>query len=124
MLKYKNKGGAMNDIKITPNGTADVENIRRDLPDDSLFANLSDLFKVFGDQTRVKILYALLGREMCVCDIAALLGITVSAISHQLRILKQSKLVKFRREGQTLFYSLDDDHVAKIISQGMDHINE
>lgn len=124
MFKYKNKGGAMNDIKIIPNDEASVENIRRDLPNDSLFTNLSDLFKVFGDQTRIKILYSLLGREMCVCDIASLLGISVSAISHQLRILKQSKLVKFRREGQTLFYSLDDDHVVKIISQGMDHINE
>ena len=79
---------------------------------------------MFGDSTRVKILYALLESELCVCDIARLLNVSQSAVSHQLRVLKGGKLVKFRREGKTLFYSLADDHVVGILSQGMEHILE
>ena len=86
--------------------------------------DLSELFKVFGDSTRIKILYVLLESDMCVCDLAQILNMTQSAISHQLRILKQSKLVKNRREGKTVIYSLADGHVRSIISQGMEHIGE
>ena len=82
------------------------------------------LFKVFGDGTRVRILYTLFEAELCVCDIAGLLGMTVSAVSHQLSVLKQARLVKFRREGKTVFYSLADDHVHTILGQGLDHIRE
>ena len=86
--------------------------------------DLAELFKVFGDSTRIKILYALFEAELCVCDISRLLGLTQSAVSHQLRVLKNSRLVKFRKEGKTVFYSLADDHVRKIIAQGMEHVNE
>lgn len=82
------------------------------------------LFKVFGDTTRIKILYALLESELCVGDIAQILGLSQSAVSHQLRILKDSKLVKFRRNGKIIFYSLDDDHVRNMISMGMEHVEE
>ena len=95
-----------------------------DMPDDEVLYELADLFRVFGDSTRIKILYVLNESEMCVCDIARLLGMTQSAISHQLRSLKQSKLVKARREGKTVFYSLADDHVHTILSQGMEHVAE
>ena len=88
------------------------------------YVALASLFKLFGDGTRVKILHALELHEMCVCDLAALLGVTKSAVSHQLRVLKQSKLVKFRREGKTIFYSLADDHVRTIIGMGMEHLCE
>lgn len=94
------------------------------LPPDEQLYDLAELFKVFGDSTRVKILYALFESEMCVCDIAQLLGLSQSAVSHQLRTLKNSKLVKFRREGKTVFYSLDDEHVRSIIGQGMEHLCE
>ena len=101
-----------------------VRDVLARMPDDeSLFA-LAELFKVFGDSTRVRILYALFEREMCVCDISNLLGLSQTAVSHQLRVLKASKLVKNRRAGKIVFYSLDDDHVHKILSCGMDHINE
>lgn len=98
--------------------------VRSDLPTDELLSDLSDLFKLFADSTRVKILYALFESEMCVCAIAELLGMTQSAISHQLRALKQSKLVKYRREGKTVFYSLADGHVRTILDQGMEHVAE
>ena len=101
-----------------------VEEVRRRLPDEEDLLDLADLFKVFGDSTRVKILCALWESELCVCDIAALLGMTKSAISHQLRILKQSKLIKNRRDGKVVYYSLDDDHVKNIFSQGLTHISE
>ena len=91
--------------------------------EDDLY-DLAELFKVFGDSTRIKILYVLFESELCVCDIAQLLGMTQSAVSHQLRILKSNKLVKFRREGKTVFYSLDDDHVRSILSLGMEHLDE
>ena len=94
------------------------------MPGDETLYDLADLFRIFADSTRIKILYVLYGSEMCVCDIAQLLGMTQSAISHQLRALKQSKLVKYRREGKTVFYSLADDHVVTILAQGMEHIAE
>ena len=101
-----------------------VEQVLRELPDDETLYDLAEVFKVFGDSTRIKILYALFEAELCVCDIAQLLGLTQSAVSHQLRVLKASRLVKPRREGKTVFYSLDDEHVRKIIAQGMEHIRE
>ena len=94
-----------------------------ELDEEALF-DMAELFKVFGDSTRIKILYALFEAEMCVCDIADLLGLTQSAISHQLRTLKANKLVRSRREGKTVFYSLADQHVRSIIGQGMDHVME
>ena len=101
-----------------------VDQVNREMPDENLLFDLAELFKVFGDSTRIKILYVLFEAEMCVCDIAQLLGMTQSAISHQLQVLKKSKLVKYRREGKTVFYSLADSHVHTIIGQGMDHITE
>ena len=94
------------------------------MPDEETLYDLAELFKVFGDSTRVKILCVLFEAEMCVCDIAELLSMSQSAISHQLRVLKQSKLVKNRREGKTIFYSLADQHVRAIFNQGMEHIME
>ena len=91
--------------------------------EDELY-DLAELFKVFGDSTRIKILFALFGKEMSVNEIADNLNMTQSAISHQLRILKQLDLVKYRRDGKTVFYSLSDDHVRSILGQGMEHISE
>lgn len=101
-----------------------VSEVLGEMPDDETLYDLAELFKVFGDSTRIKILYALFEAELCVCDISKLLGLTQSAVSHQLRVLKNSKLVKFRREGKTVFYSLADDHVVRILSQGMEHLEE
>ncbi len=101
-----------------------VARVVADMPGDETLYDLAELFKVFGDSTRVKILYALFEAELCVCDIAQLLGLTQSAVSHQLRVLKAFRLVKPRKDGKTVFYSLADDHVRKIIAQGMDHITE
>jgi len=89
---------------------------------DNLALSVAEIFKVFGDATRVKILHLLTQHEMCVCDIAEVLQMTQSAISHQLRVLKQARLVKYRREGKVVFYSLDDDHVYTILTQGIDHV--
>ncbi|MDF2821021.1 MAG: transcriptional regulator [Clostridiales bacterium] len=94
------------------------------MPMEETLYDLAELFKVFGDSTRIKILYVLRESEMCVCDIAQILNMTQSAISHQLRVLKQSKLVKNRRDGKTVFYSLADSHVITIIDQGMEHVAE
>lgn len=99
----------------------DISNSRND--EETLY-RLADLFKVFGDATRIRILYALSQRELCVQEIADSLNMTPSAISHQLRILKQTFLVKFRREGKTIYYSLADDHVATIMNQGLEHVCE
>ena len=99
------------------------ENIDSFINDDTLYA-LAELFKVFGDPTRIRILYALSTKELCVQDIADALSMTQSAISHQLRILKQMSLVKFRRDGKTIYYSLADDHVATIMKQGLEHVCE
>ena len=101
-----------------------VDKVRGSMPDEELLYDLAELYKVFGDSTRLRILYALFEAEMCVCDIAALLGMTQSAISHQLRALKNARLVKGRREGKIVFYSLADDHVKTIINQGLEHIAE
>ena len=98
--------------------------VRRGLPDDAVLCDLSDLFKMFGDTTRLKILYALSESELCVCAIAELLGMDQSAISHQLRILRDRSLVKCRRAGKTVYYSLADDHVRTIINMGFDHLTE
>ena len=101
-----------------------LEKARHELPTDELLCDLSDLFKLFGDTTRIKILYSLFESEMCVCAIADLLGMTQSAISHQLRILKDANLVGNRREGKTVYYFLSDDHVRTIIAQGFEHLIE
>lgn len=94
------------------------------LPEETELYDLAELFKVFGDSTRIRILFVLFEAEVCVCDLAKALNMTQSAISHQLRILKQNKLVKSRREGKSIFYSLADDHVRTIINQGREHIEE
>ena len=101
-----------------------IERIKRLMPSEDSLYDLAELFKIFGDSTRVRILFVLFESEMCVCDLAEALNMTQSAISHQLRILKQNKLVKNRREGKQVFYSLADDHVQTIIDQGMEHILE
>ena len=101
-----------------------IEKITKAMPDDDTLIDLAELFKVFGDSTRIKILSALSGGELCVCDISTILGMTSSAVSHQLKILKNAGLVSFRREGKTVFYTLADDHVMTILSQGLEHINE
>ncbi|MBQ6020606.1 MAG: helix-turn-helix transcriptional regulator [Clostridia bacterium] len=101
-----------------------VQEVLSSMPADEKLYDLAELFKVFGDSTRIKILYALFERELCVCDISNLLGLSQTAVSHQLRILKANKLVKSRRSGKIVFYALDDDHVYKIIDCGMEHINE
>jgi len=100
-----------------------VNKVKKVMPEEEKLYDLAELFKVFGDTTRIKILHALSEEEMCVCDIAALLGMNQSAISHQLRVLKQAGLVKFRKEGKVVYYSLDDDHVKNIFEQGFIHIN-
>ncbi len=101
-----------------------VDWVKDKMPDEDVLIDLSELFKIFGDSTRVKILWALYESEMCVCDISALLNMSQSAISHQLRILKQTDLVKSRRAGRVVFYSLKDEHVKRIIDQGLAHITE
>lgn len=101
-----------------------VKKAINELPDDELIADLSDMFKIFGDQTRVKILMALESGELCVCDIAAVMDMSQSAISHQLRVLKQSNIVKTRREGKVVYYSISDDHVKEIFDIAMVHVQE
>ena len=101
-----------------------VKLVEQTMPEETKLYELAELFKVFGDSTRVRILFVLFEAEVCVCDLSRLLNMTVSAVSHQLRILKQSRLVKSRREGKSIFYSLADDHVRAIIAQGMEHIEE
>ncbi|MDR2790580.1 MAG: metalloregulator ArsR/SmtB family transcription factor [Campylobacteraceae bacterium] len=101
-----------------------VNAVKNSMPDDEILFDLAELFKVFGDSTRVKILCALFQSQMCVCDIAALLHMTKSSISHQLRVLKQAKLVKYKRDGKIVFYSLDDEHIKNIFDQAFCHIKE
>lgn len=101
-----------------------VQKVLEQQPDDEILYDLAELFKIFGDSTRIKILYALSETELCVNDIAQLLKLSQSSVSHQLRILKDSKLVRFRREGKSVFYALDDDHVRNIINMGMEHVEE
>ncbi len=101
-----------------------INTVKEKMPPDESLCELAELYKVFGDKTRIKILWALAESEMCVCDIAALLNMTQSSISHQLRVLKQARLVKNRREGKAVYYSFDDDHVKRIFEQGFLHVNE
>lgn len=101
-----------------------VNEVRAQLPDEEELFDLAELFKIFGDSTRMKILFVLFRHEVCVCDIAQILGMTQSAISHQLRIIKQARLVKARRDGKTIFYSLADDHVKEIIGTAKEHLEE
>lgn len=101
-----------------------VDKVERTMPEDEILYDLAELFKIFGDSTRIKILYVLFESEMCVCDIAQLLNMTQSAISHQLQVLKKSKLVKYRREGKSVIYALSDNHVRTILDQGMEHVGE
>ena len=101
-----------------------VNDIKSKMPKDENLYDLAEFFKVFGDTTRIKIIYVLFQSELCVCDIAALLGMTQSAISHQLRVLKQARLVKYRKDGKVVYYSLDDEHVQTIFNMGYAHILE
>lgn len=101
-----------------------VARVRATIPGEDALYDLAELFRIFGDSTRIRILYVLFESEMCVCDIALLLGMTQSAISHQLRALKNARLIKSRRDGKTVFYSLADSHVRTIIDQGREHISE
>ena len=120
------KGGVMMEEK-TGYMTIDektAEEIENKMPEESELYELVDLFKVFGDSTRIKILYVLFENEMCVYDIANILNMTQSAISHQLRVLKQNRLVRYRKEGKTVLYTLADEHVFTILSQGIEHVEE
>lgn len=101
-----------------------AEFVSVEMPDEEILIDLAEFYKVFADSTRVKILYSLMGRELCVCDIWQSLGLTQSAVSHQLRILKQMRLVKYRREGKTIYYSLTDGHIQSILNQGLEHVME
>lgn len=101
-----------------------VKKVNDEMPEEEILYDLAEFYKVFGDTTRIKILYILLKSEMCVCDISQVLGVSQSAVSHQLRMLKQMKLVKYRREGKSVFYSLSDHHIELILSQGLEHISE
>lgn len=101
-----------------------VEKVKKALPKDETLYKLAEFFKVFGDSTRIRILCALFESEMCVCDLATLLKLSQSAISHQLRTLKGARLVRYRREGKVVYYSLDDDHIKHIFDEGLRHINE
>ncbi len=100
----------------------DVKVAKDNMLNDNTINELTEFFKVFGDATRIKILHALFQTEMCVCDIAAVLEMNQSAISHQLRVLKSARLVKFRREGKVIYYSLDDNHVIDVLQQGLAHV--
>jgi ArsR family transcriptional regulator len=100
-----------------------LDYVKERMPKNEKLYHVAEFFKIVGDQTRIKILYALFESSMCVCDIAVLLDMSQSAISHQLRVLKQAGLVKYRKEGRIVFYSLDDDHIKNILDEGMDHIN-
>ncbi|MBQ3099852.1 MAG: helix-turn-helix transcriptional regulator [Clostridia bacterium] len=114
----------MKDTKHLKQKTESLERARAVMPDENLLSDLADLYKVFGDTTRVRILYSLFENEMCVCAIADLLKMTQSAISHQLSILRRNKLVSARRDGKTVYYSLADTHITTILECGMEHLNE
>ena len=101
-----------------------IDKVCADMPDSAELCELAEFFRVFGDSTRIRILYALSRSEMCVCDLAELLGVSQSAVSHQLQILRTSRLVRYRREGKTVYYSLSDEHIFSIIGQGLEHIKE
>lgn len=101
-----------------------VDSVHQKMPEDETLYGLAELYKVFADRTRIRILYVLFESEMCVCDIALILNMTQSAISHQLRVLKQHRLVTYRRDGKTVLYSLADHHVRTMINQGLEHVKE
>lgn len=101
-----------------------INRVNRDMPPIDTLYDLAELYRIFGDSTRIRILYVLFESEVCVCDIAKVLGLTISAVSHQLRLLKSAGLVKFRKEGKVCYYSLADDHVKTIIRQGIEHVTE
>lgn len=101
-----------------------VKEVKKIMPKDDEIYDLAELFKVFADSTRMKMIYALMENELCVCDLANIVNTTQSAISHQLKILRQSKLVKFRKEGKVVYYSLDDEHISQIVKKGREHIEE
>ncbi|NMB39670.1 MAG: helix-turn-helix transcriptional regulator [Firmicutes bacterium] len=121
-MKYFNDN--LDKTDITAQHLDTIKKVKQQMTAEETLYDLAELFKVFGDSTRIKILSALFYSEMCVGDIAITLGMTQSAISHQLRVLKQAKLVRYRREGKIVYYALDDDHVKQIFHQGLDHINE
>lgn len=98
--------------------------VRRQMLDDDIFTNLSDTFKTLGDETRVKILHALSKEELCVCDISAVLDMSISAVSHQLRVLRNMNLVKYRKDGKVVYYSLDDDHIVQLLKMAYEHVME
>ena len=128
MRLVKNKGiDEMKKISICEITTIHedvIQKVKENMPEEDVLYSLGEFFKILGDGTRIKILNALFYSEMCVCDIATLLGMTQSAISHQLRVLKQGRLVKHRKEGKSVYYSLDDEHIKHIIEQGLTHIKE
>ena len=127
MYEKKRKNMAICDVEHCDDNELHRDRILKALemmPDEDELCDLAELFKVFGDSTRIRILFVLFEAEVCVCDLAEALNMTQSAISHQLKILKQNKLVKSRREGKSVFYSLADDHVRTIISMGLEHIEE
>ena len=128
MRLVKNKGiDEMKKISICEITTIHedvIQKVKENMPEEDVLYSLGEFFKILGDGTRIKILNALFYSEMCVCDIAALLGMTQSAISHQLRVLKQGRLVKHRNEGKSVYYSLDDEPIKHIIEQGLTHIKE
>ena len=101
-----------------------VEKVRKQMPSEEKLIQTAELLKVFGDPTRIKIICALMKEEMCVCDLSALLEVSQSAVSHQLKTLKQTRLVKYRRVGKVVYYSLDDDHIGKIFEAGYEHVME
>ena len=120
----ENEGESMEKEELKYADPEVVSSLRDQMEDEEELYDLADLFKVFGDSTRIKILFVLYEGEMCVYDIAQTLDMTQSSISHQLRVLKQNRLVKFRKEGKIVFYSLADEHVFSIIEQGLEHVRE
>ena len=112
------------DLKCTVKHPDIIEKVKKTMPDEETLFDIAELFKVFGDSTRMKIICCLFEHEMCVCDIAELINSTQSAVSHQLRVLKQAKLVKFRKEGKTVYYSLDDEHISEMYELAKKHIEE
>ena len=124
-MNKKVKRTAVKDVCASPIIHFDiVRRAEKSLPSHEVLYEVADFFKIFGDSTRIKILWSLFFSEMCVCDMCAVLNMEQSAVSHQLRILKQSRLVKNRRDGKVVYYSLDDNHVKGIINQALEHVNE
>ncbi len=101
-----------------------VDKVKKQLMKEEIFIDISETFKILGDKTRIKILYSLSKEELCVCDISAVIGMSISLVSHQLRVLREKKLVKYRKQGKSVFYSLDDDHVEQLLKMAYEHVNE